>query len=320
MQDGSDGARKPAGWLSAPTAEPLEPRLLLAADVVLSEIMYHPYATGLPNAQTEDLGEEYVELYNRGDASANLTGWRLADGVDFTFPAVTLGAGEYLVVAADVAAFSAKYPGVTNAVGGWLGRLSNSGEDIELEDALGVRIDRVAYADEGDWAQRIEGPLDRGHTGWTWSDEHDGAGKSLELINPMLTNNIGNNWSASLVDHGTPGATNSVASADVAPLIRDVSHFPIIPRSSDPVTIGAEIVDELTAGLSVFVQHRTDGDPDLFHVGSRRRRVWRRSARPAGRNDRRVVRRSLRRRGEHANLARSRARPRPGGQPALPGR
>ena len=58
--------------------------------------------------------------------------------------------GDYLVVAADVAAFQAKYPGVVNVVGGWTGQLSNSGEDVELEDALGERVDLVDYADNGD--------------------------------------------------------------------------------------------------------------------------------------------------------------------------
>ena len=49
---------------------------------------------------------------------------------------------------------------------------------------------------------------------------HDGGGRSLELINSVMTNNAGQNWAASLVDGGTPGAANSVAATDIAPLIR----------------------------------------------------------------------------------------------------
>ena len=93
-----------------PALERLEDRLLLAADVVISEIMYNPFTPGLPGAQTEDVAEEYIELYNRGDASADLTGWRLVNGVEFTFPAVSLDAGAYLAVAADVAAFARSTP------------------------------------------------------------------------------------------------------------------------------------------------------------------------------------------------------------------
>src|SRR5262249_23033596 len=65
--------------------------------------------------------------------------------------------GSYLVVAADLAAFQAKYPGVANAVGGWKGSLANSAETIELTTALGETVNSVRYASEGDWAQRERG-------------------------------------------------------------------------------------------------------------------------------------------------------------------
>ena len=58
--------------------DPLESRRLLAADVVISEIMHH--------APSQDRGEEFVELYNRGDAAANLAGWHFDQGITSTFP------------------------------------------------------------------------------------------------------------------------------------------------------------------------------------------------------------------------------------------
>src|SRR5439155_222683 len=64
-------------------AEPLEARLMLAADVVISEIMYHPFSPANPSAAAE--GEEYIELFNKGNAAANLTGWQLDRGIDYTF-------------------------------------------------------------------------------------------------------------------------------------------------------------------------------------------------------------------------------------------
>ena len=125
------------------------------------------------------------------------------DGVDFVFPNdVTLDPCEYLVVAADVNAFTAKYPGVNNIVGGWTGRLSNKGEEIELADENGMIIDRVEYADEGDWAVRELGPVDNYHRGWVWSNEHDGGGKSLARISATLYGNDPNNWTAAPT---TPG-------------------------------------------------------------------------------------------------------------------
>ena len=62
--------------------EMLEARQLLAADVIISEIMFHP--------SSGDDGQEYVELYNKGDATADLTGWKFDQGVNFTFNGGTL--------------------------------------------------------------------------------------------------------------------------------------------------------------------------------------------------------------------------------------
>ncbi|HUT29503.1 MAG TPA: lamin tail domain-containing protein [Sedimentisphaerales bacterium] len=220
-------------------------------DIVISEIMYHP-------SSENDL-EEYIELFNRGDESVNMLGWKLTDGVLFDFPDVTIGPGEYLVVCANMATFSAKYPSVVNVVGNWLGKLSNKSECIELVGAAGTRIDQVCYADEGDWSVRLRGPYDHGHYGWVWSDEHDGGGKSLELINPEQTNWYGQNWTAATVDQGTPGAQNSVMDTNTAPLIIDIQHSPTIPGPSDPVTLTARIIDKTAGGITAKVYYRVDG-------------------------------------------------------------
>jgi len=229
-------------------------------NVVINEIMYHPYHRLYnPYYEPEDIRAEYIELFNRGTQLLSLAGWRITDGVEFAFPNdVTIGAGQYLVVAADVNTFKAKYPDVTNVVGGWYGRLSNSGEAIELIDEIRVDVDRVRYADEGEWAVRELGPLDNRHRGWVWSDEHDGGGKSLELINPALPNEYGQNWATSLNNGGTPGVANSVADNDIAPMILEVKHRPIIPQSTDPVTVKARILDELTTGITVTLHYRVD--------------------------------------------------------------
>lgn len=235
----------------------LEARRLLAADVVINEIMHH--------APSHDPREEYVELYNRGDAPADLTGWRFDQGVTYAFTGGTLGAGGYLVVAADAVRFAAKYPGVSNVVGNWTGRLSNNRESIRVVDAAGDTVDRVEYAESGDWALRRRGPVHFGHQGWEWEQAADGGGPSLELVNAGLTNDTGQNWSSSTAPAGTPGRANSIASNDVAPLIRDVAHSPAIPRSSEAVTITARINDELGAPASVMLFHRVDSmSPPAF--------------------------------------------------------
>ena len=226
--------------------------------VVISEIMYHPFHVTSGSIEPENRLAEYIELLNTGDDAVDLSGWRFSNGVDFAFGDISLGSGEYLVVAADVDTFRATYPGVNNVIGGWTGRLSNQSETIELVDGAGIRIDRIAYADEGEWAVRRLGPLDYYHRGWEWSDEHDGGGGSLELINPALPNEHGQNWAASQVNGGTPGAANSIADNDIAPLILDARHYPVIPGPDNQVTVTARIVDELGAGVSVTLYYGRD--------------------------------------------------------------
>ena len=210
--------------------------------VVINELMYNIPREGILDA--ENVEEEFVELFNRGSLAANLNGWRFTRGVDFTFDNVSIPAGGYLVVAADVAAFQAKYPGVSNVVGGWTGQLANNGETIELVSREGVQIDSVQYASQGDWSERAVGPEDRGHFGWIWDTGHDGNGMSMELINPAVANHVGQNWTSSSVANGTPGIANSSLAANVAPFITDVLHSPAIPQSGDTVTVTAQVSDE----------------------------------------------------------------------------
>ncbi|HEY6228835.1 MAG TPA: lamin tail domain-containing protein, partial [Verrucomicrobiae bacterium] len=239
-----DGTRSDMGFyprLSAPLTEPA---------VVINEIMYHP--------QSENPLEEYIELFNQSSNNVTLGGWRFSKGVNFVFPNLTLGPGGYLVVAANTNAFKAKYPAVANVIGNWTGTLSNSREDIVLDDVNGNTVDQVHYADEGDWAVRRRGDLDRGHRGWTWFAEHDGFGKSVELINPRMPNDNGQNWASSSVIEGTPGQPNSVAAEAIAPMIENLTHFPLVPKSTNDVLITVKILADQGLQSSATLFYRVD--------------------------------------------------------------
>ena len=241
----------------------------LPAEVVISEIMYHP--------ASEKTAEEFIELHNTGTTAADVSGWAFTSGVTFTLPpASTIPAGGRLVVAADSAAFAAKYPSVANVVAGWTGRLSNSSNMIILVDALGVKMDEVDYSDDGDWGLRRKNWWsDFGHKGLSWDSGADGGNdpppysnappdllakdRSLELVNESFDNSTGQNWLASLAPGGTPGTTNSVAAPDIAPVILDVAHFPVVPKSSDPVFVTARVTDDLGTAVTVSAYWRVDG-------------------------------------------------------------
>ena len=68
-----------------------------------------------------DMNNERATVRNVGRHSADISGWTLncgGKGQDFTFPEGVLLPGQFLVIAADVAAFEAAYGARSNLVGG----------------------------------------------------------------------------------------------------------------------------------------------------------------------------------------------------------
>ena len=232
----------------------------LRADVVINEIHFRP--PGIP----ENPKGEFIELFNTGAASVDLGGWQFTKGVTFTFATgTTIPAGGFLVVASDRTTFLAQHPGVPNVVGNWSGSLSNTGEDIKLVDALAVTRDTVTYYTEGDWAQRVREAV---FGGWDWLSLANGGGRTLELRNPAINHDNGQNWQVSAVAGGTPGAANGAASTNIEPIISGVQHSPASPRSTDAVTISCKVLDETpTPGLTVtlFWRNATTTTPGAFN-------------------------------------------------------
>jgi hypothetical protein len=154
--------------------------------------MYHPKNTGNPN----DPNEEFIELKNIGGSAIDLNLVRFTNGVDFTFPSHVLGAGEYVLVVRDQAAFAAAHPSVPASIvaGRYTGNLSNGGERIELEDAIGGVIHDFRYKD-------------------SWFEITDGDDFSLTVRDPNNAdpNEWGSksNWRTSALAGGSPGWDDS---------------------------------------------------------------------------------------------------------------
>lgn len=82
--------------------EPLESRHLLASDIVINELHYDPADRNVPS--------EFIEIYNAGDTTADLSGWRFTDGIDFTFAQGTsVGPNQYAVVVQDLDGFAVEF-------------------------------------------------------------------------------------------------------------------------------------------------------------------------------------------------------------------
>ena len=156
----------------------------LSADstVVFNEVHYHP-------ADREAL-LEWVELHNQMAVNMDLSGWSLAGGISYRFPEGTvLRGGAHLVVAADPE--SIRGLGVTNVVGPFQGRLSNSGEKLELRNNNRRLMDELDYGTDSEW------PV-----------APDGHGPSLAKASETLSTARPGHWRASAQRGGTPGTPN----------------------------------------------------------------------------------------------------------------
>ena len=82
-----------------PHLEPLEPRMLLSAQPLISEFMA---SNDLTIADGDGKFSDWIEVSNPTAAPIDFDGWHLTDDADnldkWTFPAVTLAPGEFLVV------------------------------------------------------------------------------------------------------------------------------------------------------------------------------------------------------------------------------
>ncbi|MCX7872391.1 MAG: lamin tail domain-containing protein [Verrucomicrobiae bacterium] len=258
----TDLATPPNSFTASPWSYVLDPNARFDSKIVISEIMFNP--------STHRTNDEWIEIHNTHDAPINLTGWKFTRGIDFMFPNISIPGGGYLVIASDTNAFKALYPTVTNVIGNWRGRLSNIDERLTLVNSLGETIDDVWYATEGDWGVRRRGSTvwnyTRAYRGWEWYCAADGYGKSFELVQKELPNEYGQNWKTSSVNGGTPGASNSVASTNIPPMILDVIHIPAVPTPTNIVTVRARILDEQTNNIVVTLYWRdaTSTTPSAF--------------------------------------------------------
>ena len=187
--------------------------------IVINEIHYNSSI-----AQGDDFDWEFCELYNTGDLAADLSGYHFFNSASgssqlgLVFPAGTsIAAGEFVIVTVAGGGGTLNYSGNGYQVFEMeLGNFSNGGEAISLEDAWGNVVDAVTYASSGLWPGAGFSIL-----GSTLIGNPNGGGASLEYIPEILAtyiagtisadNAFGNNWQASWVDGGTPGAANSSA-------------------------------------------------------------------------------------------------------------
>src|SRR6266496_1399886 len=201
-----------APFLLCSAARFLAWRVNADSTVVFNEIMYHP--------PVNEPALEWIEFHNQMAVNMDISRWSVEGGVEFRFPEGTIvPGGGYLVVAISPAALAAA-TGYTNAYGPYVGRLSNSGERLELRNNNHRLMDWVEYGTDSDWPV---GP--------------DGGGVSLAKINPNAASGPAINWSMSAKIGGTPGTANfpvTSAAATNAVLVRITDAWKYQNSGTDP--------------------------------------------------------------------------------------
>jgi hypothetical protein len=166
----SDGMKAPAlfaVWtgLFATTAVSTLPAA--PPPVVINEIHFEP---------ADKRATEFIEIYNFGSASVDVSHWSLEK---FVFPGgFVVPAGGYAVVAADPAAFKQEFG--FDPLGPFPGRLKHGGETLRLRDSQGRLVDTVAYG-----------------SSFPWPTAAAGDGSSLERVHPGLPSQSPSTWRSS---------------------------------------------------------------------------------------------------------------------------
>ena len=175
-----------------------KPRTSSPGDILITEIHYNPDGP-------DDF--EFIEIMNRTAHTIDLSNLRITDGITFTFPDQThLAAEAMAVMVENVNAFAERYQDPASpyyypniqVIGQWSGRLSNTGERIQLFAPSDTLLTEVHFLDDNGWPEGA-----------------DGLGSSLELRSPhslprdpiALQSRIDqtSSWQASSLFHGSPG-------------------------------------------------------------------------------------------------------------------
>jgi len=227
-----------------------------ADDIVINEIMYDP--TGTDNAATSSGWPEFVEFYNRRNTPVRLDYFRFSRNMTagtadrFIFPENTeIAANSYLVITGNKERFTVRYgdPGVPvldqGLTASWFNNTSGvaiitHANSIGFSGPTGVPFDMVSYTNGLPWP---------GGSG-TGNENPNNTGPSIELINPILDNNVGDNWKASTLilgdrSRGTPGIQNSTfeeIELRVSNVVRSIQY----PLPTDTIRITANVISENT--------------------------------------------------------------------------
>ncbi len=162
-----------------------------AQNIVITEIMYND-----PSGGTTGDSLEFLEVYNPGLVSVDLTGYQFTAGITYSFAAGSSIAAQGYLIVAKSSTIIQNYFGITGVLQWDAGQsLANNGEALVLKNGSAVTVDSVRYYNTA-----------------PWPTYPNGLGSSLMLCDPFLDNNVGSNWSgSSSINASLYASVNNVA-------------------------------------------------------------------------------------------------------------
>lgn len=171
------------------------------SQIVISEINY--------NTDSTISAGDWIELWNTGAASQDISGWQFIDSdplhIPFVVPVGTsLPANGRIVIVANSVKFDSKHPGV-NRIGDLSFGLSNAGEFIKLMNSTGATMVQFTYDDSLPWPKCA-----------------DGYGRTLELVSATADPSLASSWSCGCLN-GSPG-TPRVTCTNEPVIISEINY------------------------------------------------------------------------------------------------
>ncbi len=200
--------------------------------LMISEIMYHPQELDSLYPLYEDREDaEFLEIWNSGTSSIDVSNYTL-DGVSYCFPPGTILSPDQRVVLTKDATIFQNVFGLT-PFDVYEGKLSNSGEKIQLFDNEGIKLQTVDYSDHH-----------------LWPTIADGMGHSIELVSAYGDTEAYHNWFASKHPDGhTAGTPNSIHLFGDYPGIDSIRVDDTQPDPGQVVNITAWVVGATSISL-----------------------------------------------------------------------
>ena len=205
-------------------------------EFVISEIMYKPAA----RADGRQL--EFVELYNSNPWWDDISGYRLAGDIAYTFPAGTIVPGGGFLVIARAPADVESVCGITNVVGPYANSLKKSGTIQFLSDQGAVLLE-VAYDSK-----------------LPWSAGAAGTGHSIVLARPSYGEADPRAWALSGAPGGSPGAAEAFQPSPLQNVV--INEFLAHPTAAQSAYVELYNHSNRQADLSGCVL--TDGTANQF--------------------------------------------------------